>query len=70
MIIGRQVEMDVLLSWVVRFLWLFTVGGVTRITLSNNSVDLIIHDTYFVVAHFHYVLSISATYRVVLGFLY
>jgi len=46
------------------------VGGVTGITLSNNSVDLIMHDTYFVVAHFHYVLSMSATYRVVLGFLY
>jgi len=68
--IGRNVEVDALLAWVVGFLWLFTVGGVTGITLSNNSVDLIIHDTYFVVAHFHYVLSISATYRVVLGFLY
>lgn len=42
----------------------------TGITLSNNSVDLMIHDTYFVVAHFHYVLSISATYGVVLRFLY
>jgi len=46
------------------------VGGVTGITLSNNSVDLMMHDTYFVVAHFHYVLSMSATYGVVLGFLY
>lgn len=70
MMIGRQVEVDVLISWVVGFLWLFTVRGVTGITLSNNSIDLIIHDTYFVVAHFHYVLSISATYGVVLGFLY
>lgn len=47
---------------------MFTLGGVTGVTLSNNSVDLILHDTYFVVAHFHYVLSISATYRVCLGF--
>jgi heme/copper-type cytochrome/quinol oxidase subunit 3 len=70
MMIGRQSEFEALTSWIVGFLWLFTVGGVTGITLSNNSVDLMIHDTYFVVAHFHYVLSMSATYGVVLGFLY
>lgn len=69
-LIGHHVELETLMCWVIGFLWLFTVRGVTGITLSNNSVDLMIHDTYFVVAHFHYVLSMSATYRVVLGFLY
>lgn len=49
---------------------MFTVRGVTGVTLSNNAVDLVLHDTYFVVAHFHYVLSISAVYGVCLGFIY
>ena len=68
-IMGKELNMERVLSWAYRFLFLFTVGRVTGITLSNNSLDLVLHDTYFVVAHFHYVLSISAVYSLVIRFL-
>jgi heme/copper-type cytochrome/quinol oxidase subunit 1 len=70
MIIGKELNMEGVLSWAYRFLFLFTVGRVTGITLSNNSLDLVLHDTYFVVAHFHYVLSMSAVYSLVIRFLH
>ena len=67
---GGSLRIETPMMFVIGFLFLFTIGGITGVVLSNSGVSAMMHDTYYIVAHFHYVLSMGAVFSIFAGWYY